>query len=299
MKQKLVLPFEIKEVAAEGKFSGMASMYGEVDLGGDVVERGAFTKTISENPTVPILWHHKADEVIGSGALRNTRDGLQVDGTLDMEDPTAQKAHRKLKLGLMKGLSIGFETIVDEVKNNVRHLKEVKLWEVSIVTFPMLTTAQVTSVKDAVLSHKADFLTELDVAQTWSQRYMMIYALDDALSSIIWGNQANEEKMAAATESITQFSETFLGFLPKYLALLDSRYKSAVDAFEKKNGTDLLGAHRAQIDAATKEFLALLTKAANPGTSSDPAAVPAAEAGHQSAILHKIEELKGALVWSM
>lgn len=295
MKRKLVLPFEVKDVTAEGKFSGMASVYGEVDLGGDVVERGAFAKTITENPTIPVLWQHKSDEVIGSGTLSNKRDGLAIEGTLDMEDPTAQKAYRKLKLGLMKGLSIGFNSVSDEIKNGVRHLKEVKLWECSIVTFPMLPSAQVTSLKQMIMSHKDDFNTELAAAQTWAKRYQMISALDNSLYSIIWGDGTSEEKVAAAQESIDQFSGAFIEFLPQYLALMDSMYKSQVESFEKKEGLDLVAAHKARVDTATKSFLALLTKAADPGTSGGGAAAPGAEPGHQSAFVAKIQEFREML----
>jgi HK97 family phage prohead protease len=297
LKQKLVLPFEVKDVTVEGKFSGMASFYGEVDLGGDVMERGAFAKTLSDNPTIPILWQHKSDEVIGSGTLRNTREGLAVDATLDMDDPTAVKAHRKLKLGLMKGLSIGFNSIQDEVKNGIRHLKEVKLWEVSIVTFPALPSAAVLSVKQAILALKGDFNTELEAAETWAKRYQMISALDNALYSVIWGDRTDEEKIAAATESIEQISVAFLDFLPRYLALMDSRYKSAVETFEKKNGADLVAAHRAKIETETKQFQALLTKAAG-GTLADPAAIPDVETGHHSALIQKFNEAKESFRWN-
>jgi HK97 family phage prohead protease len=148
-RQKLVLPLKVKSVSDEGSFQGMASLFGVLDLQGDVVDAGAFTKTVLENPVVPILWQHQTDEVIGSGTIRNTPSGLAIDGELDMDDPVALKAHGKLCKGLIRGLSIGFETVKDEIKNGIRHLVEVKLWEVSIVTLAALPSAQVTSVKAA------------------------------------------------------------------------------------------------------------------------------------------------------
>lgn len=299
VKQKMVLPFEVKDVSVEGVFTGMASLYGVTDLGGDVVERGAFTKTISEQEWVPVLWMHKAEEVIGKGMLRGTREGLEITGTLDMEDPTALKAFRKLKMGLMKGLSIGFQSVQDEVKNGVRHLKEIKLWEVSIVTFPMLTSAAVTGVKQLVLDHKADFNTELAAAETWAKRYQMISALDESLSSIIWSNSVNEDKVAQATESVNQFAETFLAFLPQYLALMDSRYKSAVELFDQKSGAELLSAHSASIAAAAKEFQALLDPKAAERTPEKPAAVPEAATGNKSAIQQFLTEMESQLKWTL
>jgi HK97 family phage prohead protease len=165
MRKNLDLPFDLKEATDAGKFSGVASVYGALDLGGDVVERGAFAKTLAERPTVPVLWQHRTDEVIGEGKLRSTQAGLSIEAELDLEDPTAAKAFRKLKRGLIKGLSIGYESVKDEVKNGVRHLQELKLWEVSVVTFPMLPAAQVTSVKSYDLDELKSALEDEEFKQ--------------------------------------------------------------------------------------------------------------------------------------
>lgn len=144
-------PFEIKELSDDGVFTGIASIYGVEDLGGDVIDKGAFTKTVSENPTIPVLWQHKSDEVIGEGTVSEWQGKLMLKGKLDMSDATAKKAHGKMKAKLIKGLSIGFTTVKStfaEVEGRlVRHISELKLWEVSVVTFPMLPSAQVTRVK--------------------------------------------------------------------------------------------------------------------------------------------------------
>jgi HK97 family phage prohead protease len=146
---------EIKEVGEGGKFTGIASVYDVEDLGGDIIEKGAFKKTIAENPDVVILWQHDADEVIGKGRVSESGNKVTVEAQLDMDDTTAQKAYSKLKKGLIKGLSIGFNTIKskweeieeDGKRRYIRRISELKLWEVSVVTFPMLPAAQVTRVK--------------------------------------------------------------------------------------------------------------------------------------------------------
>jgi HK97 family phage prohead protease len=136
---------------AAGTFEGIASVVGVEDLTGDVIEEGAFTKTISEHPEVPVLWQHDSREVIGTGELRMAGPHLMISGKFDMEDPTAVKAYRKLKSGLVRGLSIGFSAVKstwEDLKDrSIRHLNELKLWEVSIVTFPAMPLAQVTAVK--------------------------------------------------------------------------------------------------------------------------------------------------------
>jgi len=142
---------EVKEVGEDGTFHGIASVYGVEDLGGDVIDKGAFKKTIAENSVVPILWQHKSEEVIGEGVIKEHQGKILIDAKLDLEDETAKKAYGKLKRKLVKGLSIGFQTVKstwEEVEGRmVRHIGELKLWEVSVVTFPMLPAAQVTRVK--------------------------------------------------------------------------------------------------------------------------------------------------------
>lgn len=169
-------PIEIKEVKEDGSFSGVASVYGIEDLGGDVIDKGAFKKTISENPTIPILWQHNREEVIGEGTIKEWQGKILIEGRLDLEDTTAQKAYGKIKKRLVKGLSIGYQAIKstwEEVEDRmVRHISELKLWEVSIVTFPMLQEAQVLRVKsadDALAARIADLeskVSALTAAQT-------------------------------------------------------------------------------------------------------------------------------------
>jgi phage head maturation protease len=106
--------FELKDIGDAGTFVGMASVYGNKDLGGDVVEAGAFTKTLNDkNGEVPILWQHDMREPIGMGKLTDSADGLQIKGELALESPVAQKAHALLKKGVLKGL-------VDRIRHHPR-----------------------------------------------------------------------------------------------------------------------------------------------------------------------------------
>ena len=151
MLDRKVYQLEIKATAEDGTFTGIASKYGVEDLGNDVISKGAFTKTILERPTVAVLWQHSASEVIGTGTVREDGDNIIIDGQLDMDDPLAKKAIGKMRKGLIRGLSIGFESVKvtwEETKDKfIRHIDELKLWEVSIVTFPMLPEAVIQSVK--------------------------------------------------------------------------------------------------------------------------------------------------------
>lgn len=140
--------FEVKDVAEDGTFQGLLSVYDVLDHGGDVVEKGAFTKTLRESKgIVPLLWQHDKSEPIGLLYLEDSEKALKARGELALDLPTARKAHTLLKKGIVKGMSIGYETVKGPMENGVRRLKEIKLWEGSLVTFPMNPKAQVTSVK--------------------------------------------------------------------------------------------------------------------------------------------------------
>jgi HK97 family phage prohead protease len=136
------------QVDESGQFEGYASVFNNVDRHGDVVMPGAFRKTISENPSVPILWQHDQTKPIGvTMAIREDQNGLLVKGELNLDTQMGREAYSLLKQGALKGLSIGYQVIKDDLAGRVRQLKEVKLMEYSLVTFPANERAQVTSIK--------------------------------------------------------------------------------------------------------------------------------------------------------
>jgi len=133
--------------AGQGSFEGLLAVYNNVDLGGDLIEPGAFSKTLASGRSVPLLWQHDPHQPIGTLTLIDGPDALRVKGQLLMEIPTAKDAYTLLKSGVIKGMSIGYDTIKESIENGVRHLKELRLWEGSIVTFPMNEAAMVTGIK--------------------------------------------------------------------------------------------------------------------------------------------------------
>jgi HK97 family phage prohead protease len=152
MKTKQQIRVEIKGISDEGAFDGLLSPYNNVDLGGDMVEPGAYTKTLSEHGNrVPLLWQHDATEPIGSLTLEDRPEGLYCKGQLLMELPEARKAHLLMKERIVKGLSIGYEAVKSQVLSGVRRLKEIRLYEGSVVTFPMNEQALISSIKSAAM----------------------------------------------------------------------------------------------------------------------------------------------------
>jgi HK97 family phage prohead protease len=145
--ERRAVSLRIKSLDDKGTFVGLGAVYGNVDLGNDVIDPGAFTRTLSAGKSFPVLWQHDPSNPIGTAKITDTREGLQVNGTLMLTDPTAQKAYTFMQAGVVKGLSIGFDTIQSTMDGDIRHLTELRLWEISCVTFPMNESAQVSSVK--------------------------------------------------------------------------------------------------------------------------------------------------------
>lgn len=156
-KQRLDIPFEVKSVNDAGEFEGYGSVFGVQDTYGDVVIAGAFKDSLqrwSEKGRLPaLLWQHKMDEPIGIYTeMSEDNNGLALKGRLLIDDdPLAKRAHAHMKAGSLTGLSIGYilkEWEYDKEKN-VFLLKEIDLWEVSVVTFPANDEARVSDVKSA------------------------------------------------------------------------------------------------------------------------------------------------------
>src|SRR5690348_4841704 len=123
--------FEVKELTDAGTFEGMASVYGNQDACGDIVEPGAFARTLQQRGReVPILWAHDPANPVGLGTLTDTPTGLKIAGTLDLDVNAGREAFSRLKKRIVKGLSIGFRTAADKVVDGVRHLTELELFEV-------------------------------------------------------------------------------------------------------------------------------------------------------------------------
>jgi len=147
------LAFEVKAVDEdEGIFEGYASTWTKTpDAYGDIVDKGAFKKTIKENNgRVKILWNHNPDEPIGIPVeLREDDVGLYVKGKLSLGVQRAREILALMKDGVISTMSIGFRTITEVIVDDVRHLKEVKLYDTSPVTFAANETAVILDVRAA------------------------------------------------------------------------------------------------------------------------------------------------------
>jgi HK97 family phage prohead protease len=145
---------ELRGLSRDGTFSGYASVFGEVDLGKDAIERGAFLRSLKTRGAggVRMLFQHDPAEPIGAWkTIREDSRGLYVEGMLADGVSRAREVHQLLKNGALDGLSIGFRTVraKTDAKSGVRRILEADLWEISVVTFPMLPSARVQNIKNA------------------------------------------------------------------------------------------------------------------------------------------------------
>lgn len=151
--QTVTYAAEFKALTDTGEFSGYASIFGNVDLGGDIVERHAFQEMEkTRDGKVRILYNHNTTLPIGSAIVKEDDAGLHFDGKLVLEDPTARKCYAFMKTGILDGMSIGYDVLAggaETTNAGVRKLKALKLWEISLVMFGMNPQARVESVKSA------------------------------------------------------------------------------------------------------------------------------------------------------
>lgn len=151
---KLCFGLEIKSLDEEGVFEGYASTFGNRDLGGDIVEPGAFSKSLAARGArgVKMLLDHDPRQRIGAWTdLKEDTSGLFVKGRLFMEKQIGRDTHVDLKGGALDKMSIGYRTkqSTDDGRRRARLLKEVDLLEISLVPFAMNESANVTAVKAA------------------------------------------------------------------------------------------------------------------------------------------------------
>lgn len=160
--KRMMVPMEIKAVGEAGTFSGYASIFGNVDLGGDVISKDEPFKEIVRNPDskVIVLFSHDSGGLFASSAaggmpigvadVEQNSKGLKFDGQLVMDDPFCQRVHTHMKAKTLTGMSIGYDVLPGgsrAMESGVRELTALKLWEISPVIWGMNPKAGIDAVK--------------------------------------------------------------------------------------------------------------------------------------------------------
>jgi uncharacterized protein len=167
---------QIKAVDEEKRqFTGLASTW-EKDLGGDVITKGAFAKTLNEwranGKVLPLLDSHKYGSI--SAVLGKMVEAKETDAGLEATfqlraGPQGEEAWDLVREGYVDGLSIGYEARAwekpdDEEKSEGVHRKltEINLVEVSLVQMPMNQGARIAAVKSALDSMQPEDMSDED-----------------------------------------------------------------------------------------------------------------------------------------
>jgi HK97 family phage prohead protease len=155
-------PLNFKSISEDGCFEGYASLFGQKDMGGDIVIKGAFASSLEKRGVqgIRMLFQHDPAEPVGVWrSIREDDRGLFVRGQLLSEVARSREILSLMRQGALDGLSIGFRTVRGkrDAKAGVRRLFEIDLWEISVVTFPMLPEARISRIKSNTLPTMREF----------------------------------------------------------------------------------------------------------------------------------------------
>lgn len=166
MDYKINVPFDLTVKGDDrATIVGLASTFGNTDLTGDIIERGAFEKSIerimSKGARLPMLDSHKVDSPIGVWTrLQETDAGLEVEGKLTVSVQRASEVRDLIDDGAIGGLSIGFISRSDYIdrERRARVIEEIDLKEISPVVFPANPEAGIAALKMApMIQSRRDF----------------------------------------------------------------------------------------------------------------------------------------------
>lgn len=210
------LPFEVKEISEDSEyftFEGYASTFGNIDLGDDIIVRGAFSKTLKKNAEVPVLWQHQMSEPVGKSiTLYEDDKGLYIKAILPKSDTLVSgRIIPQMKVGSIREMSIGFFTRESDMEKGVRLLKEIELFEVSLVTKAMNPQALVSGFK-SVESLK-------DIEQSLKEMGLSNTEAKTLISKVKeFSNQRDaEEKNKEETQRDAEMKQQIIDDLNKYI----------------------------------------------------------------------------------
>ena len=206
-------PLEIKSLGDDGHFSGYGSVWDATDLQNDVMRRGAFKEIVrNADGRVVFLWQHDSRQPIATASVAEDERGLHFDGKLILADPQARVAQAHMRAKSVRGVSIGYDVLgSNPLSDGRRELTSVRLWELSLVTFPALPAAQVQTVKSF-----ADCGDERELKNLLRERDRLsrtkASAAADALWRILKGrDDADSENSEQLAEQLKSFYQSLKG----------------------------------------------------------------------------------------
>ncbi|ADG97637.1 phage prohead protease, HK97 family [Segniliparus rotundus DSM 44985] len=174
----------------EGVFTAYASCFGNRDLHGDVVVKGAFAKTLAQwaekGRPIPLLYGHDFSDpelCVGKVLTASEDDtGLLVTASLDLDNPKAAQVHRLMKDGRLAQMSFAFDVLDSERVKAGWDLKELRLHEVSVVPIGANPDAEVLDVKAGraiSARNEAALRDALDAVRAAGEALLAVLPADD------------------------------------------------------------------------------------------------------------------------
>jgi HK97 family phage prohead protease len=188
--------FDIKSLSETGEFEGLASVFGNVDQGKDIVHPGAFAQTINRRKgRVPLLRGHSFP--VGVAYVEESVEGLKTRGVLNLDKQNARDTYSDLKFyrdhDMPMGMSFGFDIVQGKNRDDkgIRHLRELKLHEVTLTEFPMNELAGVSDVKSLDMDSLIEMIEDHKAGRRISAETMT------ELRALMEHNQQIAEKLSA------------------------------------------------------------------------------------------------------
>lgn len=188
-------------------FEGYASVFGGVDSYGDTIVKGAYANTLKDRKRpVIMLYGHNPGRPIGKWTdLEEDEKGLLVKGELTPGNTDAENAYASAKHGALSGLSIGFRTVESEETDQGRLLKQIELFEISLVSMPADADANITSIKSSIES--AQSLKELGRILRDAEVPLSRAGVDALFSRIKSLSPSDPEEVANLKREISQLNK--------------------------------------------------------------------------------------------
>lgn len=258
---------DIKELTEDGSFSGYASVFGNKDSDGDVIFKGAFSKSIRGKGAkkIKMLWYHDVTNPIGKWeSIKEDDYGLFVKGKLFINKnvPDADRAYTLMKEQEVDGMSVGFRMTKDGYTSNKSggfDITEAHLKEISVVTFGANDKALVGRVKNEKTNfadngykwNKQEAETRIDKAQNTDSAYVIIDGEKSLIADVISDQVCIVPKavFAAAGKVLASDNdnESAIEELEKYYTELELE-----SPFEAKNMTNVVKSYiRAKIESSS------------------------------------------------
>lgn len=256
--ERKTVKFEVKEVDEEqGVIIGYGSTFGgKPDPYNDIVDPGAFAKTIQENmdSIVSLAPNHDMSQPIGLPELREDKKGLYTKIKIVRGIQKAEETLLLAKAGVIKRMSIGYDAIKTEMIDGVRHLKEVRLWDVSPVVFAANSEALILAVKSVIPFNAT---TKAPEDEAWDGPAEVAAAtVEDLAVMCAWVDSENRDLKTAYKLPHHKASHNVVwkGVAAAMAALLGARGGVDIPESDRKGVYNHLVKHYAQFEKEPPDF---------------------------------------------